>query len=392
MMREHRPGSGPATGSSSHNEHADPGKRTLTEMASQDAVASEASSHAHEINHLKHETHNAYVGAGKFFQKGILDHKLDAIIDMQSYLIQRDDKKEKESITSFLLEAALAVAVPVGAAELAGAVAVGELGTALIEGGTDVVGKLPGVFLGGGGDDGHQLLDPVAFCSNFKSALRLGWPASVKHLTDQMTTPKKAHEIRNATVKLAKEPATVKKSQYAELLDAWVNALKAKAQPDNGGRNRTPGQLVRGMGSADFRSASTGRLHITGIKLHPPHDGKGPVTFEVQHLGAKLDGVPEGARDLMRERALGDIEVARTITGSGVSGGVGRLPPPPSTFAVGVLPDNKLDFHDDTVTPIAKAQLAGIAGGDWKHGLTVIWNAIQGRKLQDLGVGSVEAD
>ncbi|HEX3757230.1 MAG TPA: hypothetical protein VHW23_00930 [Kofleriaceae bacterium] len=352
-------------------------------MASRDPMATAASSHHHDIEKLKHETHDAYVGVGAYAQKGILDHKLDAVDDMQAYLIQVDSKKEKESIAGFLLEAALAVAIPAGAVELAAAVEVEELGTALIEGGGDVVSKLPGVFLKGS-DGGHQLLDPVAFCSNIKSALRLGWPHSVKKLTSRMSTLDKARAIHKGTVNLAKAPATVKKAQYAEVLDSWVNALKAKAQHDK----------VGGMGNADFRSASTGRLHITGIKLMPPQHGRGAVTFAFDHLGAKLDGVPEGARNLLLERSLKDIKVARTITGFGVVQGGGRTAPPPANFAVGVLPDNKLDIHPDTVTPIAQAQLAGISGsgGDWKTGLSVIWNAIQGYALKDLGVSSVGAD
>src|SRR5215831_15615842 len=119
MMREHRSGAEPATGSSSSSAaHLDPGKRTLTDVASNDLVATEASSHHHEIKKLKDETHNAYIGLHDFAKRGILDHKLDAVEDMQAYLTQTDDKKEKESIASFLLEAALAIAIPAGATEL----------------------------------------------------------------------------------------------------------------------------------------------------------------------------------------------------------------------------------------------------------------------------------
>src|ERR1700759_4467632 len=149
MMREHRPGAEPAIGSvASSTDSMVPGKRALTDQVSRDALASTSSNHA-EIKQLQDETHDAYVGARGFFQKGILDSKLDAVGDMQVYLSEKDDKKE--SIAGFLLEAALAVTVPAGALELAGAVGAGELGAALIDGGGDVLTQLPGVFLKSGG-------------------------------------------------------------------------------------------------------------------------------------------------------------------------------------------------------------------------------------------------
>jgi hypothetical protein len=351
---------------SSPGDAATPGKRTRAEeSAPKDAAG--------EVQRLKDEVHDAYVGAGSFEQRGILDHKFDAIQDVKDYLNKDDD-----TIGPDLLSAA----VTIGAAAAAGALAAATGGTgvvlaALIAGGGAVASELPG-FLGSGGRRGPPL-DPIAFCSRYKTALRQFWPGSVNKLFSQMNTVDEARFVHQDILSVRSKAETVKENQSHELLDAWVNALKTKTQKNS---------PAASMGSEDFNDSTAGRLHVEGIVIDELGDGATKV--DVEGLRAKLTAVPQDARNQMLGRKVGDVRVARTIEGSV------RRPPvvragPPAEFAFGVLPGGSLARPEKEVSHVAQGALAGIAGaGTWEKGLAIIWDKIRGRTLASLGVASVE--
>jgi hypothetical protein len=321
-----------------------PGKRTLTAAGS--ATAS-AASVASKIKKMKASVRAAYVGTGKFEERGILHHKLDAVQEMTGLLSRKD-----ESLGSQVLVTALKIGVAAAT-------------------------ELPSLF--GGNDD---TLDADKFGSKYKAALREGWPRSVGKLHAEMDTLEEAKKVKKATLALRNRVETVKDNMRSELLDAWVNALKVKTQ------DRSSAQS---MGTAPLDNSTPGRLHIEGIKIDPDGDD-GPTKVDVEGLRAKLTGVPEDARQQMKNRVVKTINVARTIEGTGQSKQVGRGVIQ-SHFAFGIHPSEKDTpyLQSDEVTGPAKEQLARIPGaGDWKDGLMAIWNRIANRTLQSLGVSNIE--
>jgi hypothetical protein len=349
---------------------AGPGKRTLTDDASGGKATGSAASKARQIQRMKDTVRNAYVGRGAFAQRGILDHKFDAIQDTKDFL-----SKEDESIGSKVLVAAITV----GAAAAGGALAATTFGgsivaAGLIAGSVAAAGELPGV-LGSGKD---SPIDPISFCSRYKTALRQGWPESVNKLLAQMDTLEEARAVKEKTLSVRRQAGAIKENQSNELLDAWVNALKSKTQKDS-----TP----QSMGSKNYGDSTAGRLHIEGIVIDPR--GEKSTSDDVEGLRAKLTGVPEDARNQMRNRVVNEIRVARTIEGTGR--GVPSRGAALSHFAFGIHPSGTPRLLEDEVTPIARGQLAGIDGADtWQQGLIKIWDKIRGRTLASLGVSNVE--
>jgi len=351
-----------------------PGKRTLTaggssEGSSQGAEASAASDKS-RIKKMKQTVRDAYVGSGDFDQKGILDHKLDAVQEMTGLLSHSD-----QSLGTQVLVTALKIgAAAAGGALAASTFGAGLLAAALIAGSTAAASELPPV-LGGGGGLG---LDPDQFGSNYKAALREGWPKSVHKLTDQMDDIESAKKVHHGTLALRRNVGQIKNNMRSEMLDAWVNALKVKNQ----------GQTPEAMGGESFDKKTTGRLHFENIKIHPHRDD--PTTIDISDMKVKLAGVPKEARPQMFDRKPKDIHVARTIEGEGQPKLVGRALVH-TTFSFGIHPSGTPRIRDEDTSSFAKSQLKHIDGAKtWEDGLLAIWNRIQGQSIRSLGVESVE--
>jgi hypothetical protein len=353
--------------------HPEPGKHTLTDRTTKDVNSSA------EIERLKTEVRDAYIGDDSFEDRGILDYKLLGIDDIKSELNKRD-----EDVTPDMLKTALSI----GVAAAAGALAATGFGTgiaagALIAGSAAAASALPD-FVDG---DFGPTLNPTEFCATYSIALTEKWPGSVNKLLGQMTTLDEARETHRNVLAIRGKPTEIRKNQMNEILDAWVNALKAATQ------KRTRPQ---DMGTKNFNDSTAGRLHIEGITINGRQER---TTFDISHLKAKLTAVPKDARNLIRDRRIGDINVARTIEGSGGDPVLSdpRFAP---RFAFGVHPQRTKDedgntFHilqysPDETTESAREQLKRIDGASsWQDGLTRIWDAIKGRTLSSLGVTSV---
>jgi hypothetical protein len=350
-----------------------PGKRTLTAQASSAGASASAASTASKIKKMKASVRAAYVGTGKFEQRGILDHKLDAVQEMTGLL-----SRKNESLGSQVLVTALKIGVAAAGGALAATTAgTGILAAGLIAGAAAAATELPPLF---GGDE--DTLDADKFGSKYKAALREGWPRSIGRLHEQMDSLEDAKKVKKATLALRRRVETVKDNMRSELLDAWVNALKVKTQDKS-----TP----QSMGSAPLGNSTPGRLHIEGIKIDPDGDD-GPTKVDVDGLRAKLTDVPEEARQQMKNRVVKTINVARTIEGTGQAKVVGRGVIQ-SHFSFGIHPSEQDTpyLQSNEVTGPAKDQLARIPGaGDWKDGLMAIWNRIANRTLKSLGVSNVE--
>lgn len=360
--------------------HPEPGKQALTERATKDAAGSSG-----ELERLKKEVRDAYVGDGAFANRGILDHKLEGV----EYIKDQLDHEDQTAGTD-LLKAALTIGTAVAAGALtATTFGAGPLVAALIAGGAAAAAGLPD-FLGGVAGPAP---DSNGFCTGYKTSLREKWPGSVHQLLGQMDTLQEARDTHRAILAMRSKPSTIIRNQANEVLDAWVNALKVQTQKGT----RSPGD----MGTQDFNDSTAGRLHIEGIQI----DGLDPdrTAVDVDGLKAKLTAVPQRARDVMLERKVGDISVARTIEGTG------KVPPFSSPrgvphFAFGVLPNKSTSkgnneqtgvvqvvvFKESETNEPARQQLARIDGaGTWESGLVRIWDKIKGRTLKSLGVQHV---
>jgi len=327
---------------------------------------------AAEIERLKAEVRLAYVGQGDAGQKGVMDHKLQGVDDASSYLAQQSDALGPDL---------LATAVKIGASAAAGALGVATGGSvilgAVIAGGTATAFELMDRL----GRANLPDLDPIAFCSKYETSLRLKWPGSVDLLFARMHTLEGARAIHRDVLAMSQDPQRaelVVANQKNELMDAWINALKAKTQKET-----DPGD----MGTKGFEDSTAGRLHIEGIVI----DGinKDPPTVGVNGLKAKVTGLPKLARQQFKDRRVNDIRVSRTVEG--------RCTIPASThpgpsFAFGRLPDGTpADPKQDEVDATARAVLARVDGaGTWEEGVKRVWNKIRFRTLRQLGVSTVD--
>src|SRR5262245_60885945 len=97
---QHHHEGGHASHKAASTDDQGPGKRSLTEAGPDDVTASAAS-----LKSLKDETRDAYVGDGKFANRGILDHKIDGVNDMRQYLTAKDDP----SVGAKALQAAITI-------------------------------------------------------------------------------------------------------------------------------------------------------------------------------------------------------------------------------------------------------------------------------------------
>lgn len=182
-----------------------------------------------ELDGLRSEVKSAYLGLGEFTKRGILDNKIQGVHNMTTYLSERDTSP----VESASLGGALWVGADVAAAALAAATggATEALVVALVEGSKIVASAFH--------RDGnrHSVLDPVKFTNKYYIALTNNWPDSVHHLLKHMTTLADARRIRDHVYKMSDQPAKIIVSQQNEILDAWMNAPKARPQGGSSSRS-----------------------------------------------------------------------------------------------------------------------------------------------------------
>ncbi len=369
MVREPHVGALSATsttGSHTHNQTEDPvGQRTLVEaLPERGAARRGATAEDRELDDLRSEVKSAYLGLGKFTKRGILDNKIQGVHNMTTYLSGPDTSP----VGSSFLGSALSIGADIAAAALAAATdgASEALVVALTEGSKIVAST----FHRGG--NRHSVLDPIKFTNKYYIALTNNWPDSVHHLLKHMTTLPDARRIRDHVYEMRDQPEKIIVNQQNEILDAWVNALKAQTQGGN----------TQGMGDDSFERPVAGRLHIQGVKLHPQPGGR-PV-LDIGDLSADLVDVADSARALLLSREIKKIRIARTIEGS-IPIEFPQRNPPPRKFAFGVLLDGALAERSET-DPVANDALTRFGQGDPRHGLSIIWEVIGSTTLEKLGV------
>ncbi|HEX8107783.1 MAG TPA: hypothetical protein VF516_08630 [Kofleriaceae bacterium] len=182
-----------------------------------------------ELDDLRSEVKSAYLGLGEFIRRGILDNKIQGVHNMTTYLSERNTSP----VESASLGSALWIGADVAAAALAAATggATEALVVALTEGSKVVASTFH--------RDGnrHSVLDPIKFTNKYYIALTNNWPDSVHHLLKHMTTLADARRIRDQVYKIRDQPAKIIANQQNEILEAWVNAPKARPQGGNTSRS-----------------------------------------------------------------------------------------------------------------------------------------------------------
>lgn len=202
------------------------GNRTLVEaLPERAAVRRGTTTEDRELDDLRSDVKSAYLGLGPFIKRGILDNKIQGVHNMTTYLSRSDTSPVGSSFLGSALSSgaevaasALAAATDGGAEALVGALAAG---TRLVASAFHSDGSR------------HSILDPVKFSNKYYIALSNRWPDSVHHLLGHMTTLSEARRIRDHVYRMRDQSAQIIVNQQNEILDAWVNALKAQTQ---GGR------------------------------------------------------------------------------------------------------------------------------------------------------------
>src|ERR1700704_1414430 len=320
MVGEQRTGSSSARSTSSGRAHdkmdTSIGKRTLIEsLPDHDEARTSSSVGDNELGKLRHDIKYACLGTGS-----ILDSKREGADNMKDYLSGPDTATESSFLGSALsigAEVAVVALVPLTDGTTEAIVAT------LVEGSNLVAHSFHD-------DNGvkNLLLNPIKLGSHYHIALGQHWPKAVNNLLNHATNVEKATRIWHHIHKIRHEPTRTAVIQQNEILDAWVNALKAQTQ----------GGSTKGMGNASFKNAAAGHLHIRGVKLHPQAGGR--PTLDIGNLTAELLDVADLARNLILGRRINKIHVTRTIEGF-VTGESTRILPPSREFAFGVLLDGK---------------------------------------------------
>jgi hypothetical protein len=320
-----------------------------------------------ELDELRSDVKSAYLGLGKFIKCGILDSKIQGVHNMSTYLCGPDTSP----VGSSFLGGALSIGADVAASALAAATGgdAEPLAVALAAGSR----LAASAFHSEGNRD--PILDPVKFTSKYYIALTNRWPDSVHHLLNHMTTLSEARRISDCVYRMCDQPAKIIVNQQNEILDAWVNALKAQ----------THGGDIHGMGDDSFEKPVAGRLHIQGVKLRAG-SGERPV-LDIAELSADLIDVADGARALLLSREINKIRIARTIEGS-VPIELPQRNPPSRKFAFGVLLDGKIAERSE-IDPVAKAAITSFGKGDFHHGCSIIWDVIGSTTLEKLCVTKI---
>jgi hypothetical protein len=371
MVREQRIGGLSATstrGNHTHNPAENSaGERALVEaLPERDGARRGGTAEDRELDDLRSDVRSVYLGLEKFTKRGILDHKILGVHNMLAYLSGPDTSP----VGSSFLGSALSIGAEVAASALAAATdGATELLVGALAAGTRLVAS---TFYSEG--NRHSVLDPVKFINKYYIALTNRWPGSVHHLLNHMTTLSEARRVRDHAYRMCDQPAKIIVNQQNEILDVWVNALKAQTQGGN----------IDGMGDDSFEKPVAGRLHIQGVKLHT--GGGGRPVLDIGDLSADLVDVADGARALLMSREIQKIRIARTIEGSVPI----ELPQrnPPRKFAFGVLLDGKIAERSET-DPVAKAALTSLGKGDFHHGFSIIWEVIGSTTLEKLRVTKI---
>lgn len=368
MVRALRIGGSSATSTGTNPTENVAGSRMLVEVSPDRAAGRRgATAEDRELDDLRADVKNAYLGLGAFNKRGILDSKIQGVHNMTAYLSGPDTSP----VGSSFLGSALSIGADVAASALAAATegASEALVVALAAGARFVASTFHG--------EGNRpaILDPVRFASKYYIALTNRWPDSVHHLLNHMTSLPEARRIRDHVYRMQDQPAKIIVNQQNEIVDAWVNALKAQTQGGN----------IDGMGDDSFEKPVAGRLHIQGVKLHT--GGGGRPVLDIGDLSADLVDVADGARALLLSREINKIQIARTIEGS-VPIEFPQRNPPSRKFAFGVLLDGKIAERSET-DPVAKAALTSLGKGDFHQGFSIIWEVIGASTLEKLRVTKI---
>jgi hypothetical protein len=343
------------------------GRRTSIEALPEHGAARRGgTAEDRELDDLRSDVKSAYLGLGKFIKSGILDSKIQGVHNMMAYLSGPDTSP----VGSSFLGGALSIGAEVAASALAAATeGDAEALVVALTAGSRLVAS---AFHSEG--NRYSILDPVKFTNKYYIALTNRWPDSVHHLLGHMTTLSGARRVRDHVYRMCDQPAKIIVSQQNEILDAWVNALKARTQGD-----------IHGMGDDSFEKPVAGRLHIQGVKLHTG-GGARPV-LDIGDLSADLVDVAGGARALLLSREIKKIQIARTIEGS-VPIEFPQRNPPLRKFAFGVPLDGKIAEQSET-DPVAKAAITSLGKGDFHHGFSIIWDVIGSTTLEKLRVTKI---
>lgn len=337
-----------------------------------------------------------------YTNRGILDYKLDAITEMQSDLNKQDSPPIEEQI----LRTVLIFGVRVGAAYLAPYL--GTAAQAVLAGGAAVALEIPKCFM----KDSKMPINVTGFTGKLSVAVREGWPKSVTTLQSKMANEKTARQVVMDVSVARGNPDEVKQIQKNEVLDEWLNAVNwAKSGGKGSGE-------TKGMGEAAYyikwpSEVVPGRVELHTAGLYESDYSSSPKFVFSLPTRVRVGGLPnQDLRDMLADRKLSDIKVARTMR-MGVSsmegGSFGEALT--DTIAVGINPAGEMSLaKGEQSTNFAKSVLASyyetgksldadnmwiFEGGHdqpeiektWAKGLEKVWAQVLDKKLKELNSG-----
>jgi hypothetical protein len=342
------------------------------------------------LDQCRQMVRDMYLGRGEWDHRGILDHKIDAVNDMQV----RFNQPDPPSLESRLLTAAIAIGAGAAAGAL-GAVFTTPIGGALVWGANGLITSLANFF-----PSSSPPLNPNEFTQRYLGALREGWPTALSANQLNTTLGTEIGQARRATAevkRLRDNHELVKSNQRSELLDEWTNALLG---------TRDNPQARGGMAEVSYDDPTEGRLHLEGASMTGQYALGGPPQAARWYRGpdsATMEGVPgPDARNANLDRKLKDIRVARTM---GVDDVFGHW----RIFTAALTPtgEERLEsvghsIGDDGMRE-TKARLAQYATGNyldpsrdraaidsnWGAGLTKVWDQVRNRTLREMGIASI---
>jgi Domain of unknown function (DUF4157) len=333
-----------------------------------------------------------YGGLKNEANSGILNHKIDAVIGMQTIL----DKTDKAVSSNVIFTLSLVTNAAAGAL---GAALPKIAANAIIWGAVGAANGAVALF------NNENLIDAVEFCQNYMKSLRMNNSAAVKNVRSQivgdLTQVRVAASAFRRMVQDSDQISSIKLNQEREVVDLWINTILAEKEGRKGKKIGGPDDPGK-VGSANYGSETEGRILLAAgrIEADPPAV-ENPFRWIKSPNVAVMPGVPDRARQKNLNRKIEDVPIARTmrIATSIVT----------QTFAVAKAADGTetaQSFHGDPDMMhwilasflLNKAINPNTDDGkrlieaNWKLGVTKCWDQVRSKTFVELGIKNIEGE
>ena len=339
-----------------------------------------------------------YGGLNKEANSGILDHKLDAVVGMETIL----DKTDPAVSSNVIFALSLVTGVAAGAL---GAGLPTIAANAIIWGAAGAVVGATTFF------NNENLIDAVEFCQKYMQSLRMTKDAAVEKvraaMVGDLAQVRLAASAIRRLVRDADQISKIKLNQEREVVDLWTNTILATKESKQGrkvGGSGDPGKV----GGEYYSYATEARILLASGQLEakePPAEN--PFRWVKSPDAAAMPGVPDRARQKNLNRKIGEVPVVRTMRVATSANyflfavamsadGTETAQPQPYR---GNPQDSMETMHwilssfllDRALNP-STDDFERLIEPNWKLGITKCWDQVRNKTFADIGIKSIQGE